>query len=63
MYIYIYSFSIAGDKEYSGRERKRKHFEDENELKRRNTERRSVRVTRKGRNREKRNTGDREEII
>lgn len=46
-----------------GRERERKHFEDENELKRRNTERRSVRVTRKGRNREKRNTGDREEII
>lgn len=34
-----------------GRERERKHFEDENELKRRNTERRSVRVTRKERNR------------
>lgn len=59
----IFSFSIAGDRECSGRERERKHFEDENELKRRNTERRSVRVTRKERNREKRNTGDREEII
>lgn len=39
----IFSFSIAGDRECSGRERERKHFEDEKELKRRNTER-SVRV-------------------